>query len=179
MDHRNSARPQVPQRPVAARPPAAEEEYAAQRAQKAWTPSVTGSPRRKKWPFLAVLVGALIILALVGWWLMGPGGGVKQPAGDRYQAVFLDNGQVFFGKLKNVQGEYMILESAYYTKKAEVPEDATDEQKAAIENNVSLSKVGNEIYGPESTMSIRAEQVLFWQNLKSDSKVSQAIENAN
>jgi hypothetical protein len=109
---------------------------------------------------------------------MGSGGGVKQPAGDRYQAVFLDNGQVFFGKLKNTDGTYLILENAYYTKKAEVPEDATEEQKAAIEANVSLAKVGKEVYGPESTLSIRAEQVLFWQNLTSDSKVSSAIKNA-
>ena len=173
MDHRNSARPQIPQRPVASQPPA--EEYTPSRAHAPWTPSVSESPRRKKWPFIAAIVAAIIVIALGGWWFMGSKK-MALPASDRYQAIFLNNGQVFFGKLKNVDGEYMVLEGAYYTKKADVPANATAEQKAAIEANVSLAKVGNEVYGPETTMSIRAEQVLFWQNLKADSKVAKAIE---
>lgn len=178
MDHRNSergARPQIPQRPATAQPHV--EEYTP-RPHKTWTSSVNESSRRKKWPFLAAIAAAIVVLAVVGWWHLGAQGGVKQPAGDRYQAVFLDNGQVFFGKLKNVDGTYLVLENAYYTKKADVPEGATEEQKAAIENNVSLAKVGSEVYGPETSMSIRAEQVLFWQNLTADSKVSNAIKNA-
>lgn len=179
MDHRSSARPQVPQRPPATTQQSVQEEYAPPRANKAWTPTITEQSRRKKWPFFAILVAVLVVLAFVGWWFMGSGGGVKQPASDRYQAVFLDNGRTFFGKLKNIDGDYLLLESAYYAKDAEVPENATAEQKAAIKNNVSLAKVGSEVYGPETSISIRAEQVLFWQNLKSDSKVTQAIENAN
>lgn len=172
MDHRSSARPQVPQRP-AVRSQAAEE-YTQPRMSFA-----VDAPRRKKWPFFAVIAAVIVALALLGWWLLGSNSGVKQPASDRYQAVFLDNGRTFFGKLKNIDGDYLLLESAYYAKDAEVPENATAEQKAAIKNNVSLAKVGSEVYGPETSISIRAEQVLFWQNLKSDSKVTQAIENAN
>lgn len=178
MDHRStdrSARPRVPQRSVANEPPV--EEYAP-RPQGRWESQQ--HPARTKLPAIIGAVVAVLVLALVGWWLMGSktGGGLV-PATDRYQAVFLDNGQVFFGKLKNTKGEYLVLESAYYTKKADIPEDATEEQKAAIEANVSLSKVGNEVYGPDTSMSIRSEQVLFWQNLKSDSKVGKAIESAN
>lgn len=178
MDHRSTdrpARPQVAQRPVASEPPV--EEYASPRAQTRW--EQPQQPSRKKLPLIIVVVVAAIVLALAGWWLTSSKSGGLVPATDRYQAVFLDNGQVFFGKLKNTKGEYLVLEGAYYTKKADVPEDATDEQKAAIEANVSLSKVGNEVYGPDTTMSIRSEQVLFWQNLKSDSKVGKAIESAN
>ena len=47
-----------------------------------------------------------------------------------------------------------------------------------MNNNVSLAKVGSEVYGPENTVQVRAEQVLFWQDLKSDSKVAKAIEDA-
>ena len=86
--------------------------------------------------------------------------------------------QVFFGKLKNTHGDYLTLEGAYYTRKQDVPEDATEEQKAAVSNNVSLARVGDEVYGPESTIRIKAEQVLFWQDLKSDSKVAKAIDDA-
>jgi hypothetical protein len=176
MDHRSSARPQIPQRPAASQP--ATEEHVQHRVPKTWAPSVAARPSRKKWPFFAGVVVAITVVLLVGWWLWSGTGNVQQPRGDRYQAVFLDNGQVFFGKLKNVKGEYLVLENAYYTKKQDVPENATPEQKAAIENNISLAKVGSEVYGPETSMSIRSEQVIFWQNLKDDSKVSNAIKNA-
>lgn len=175
MDHRNSVRPQVPQRPAASQP--ATEAHTSQRAHAAWSPSVE-PPRRKKWPLFAAVGVVIVAILVASWFMFGRGVSPKVPATDRYQAVFLDNGQVFFGKLKNVDGEYLVLEEAYYTKKADVPEDATDEQKAAIEANVSLAKVGSEVYGPETTMSIRSEQVLFWQNLTKDSKVAQAIEKA-
>lgn len=101
-----------------------------------------------------------------------------KPAGDKYQAVFLDNGQVFFGKLKNTSGTYLTLEKAYYTQKQDLPDGASAEQKAATSNNVSLVKVGDEVYGPEGVMRIRSEQVLFWQNLRNDSKVAKAIDSA-
>jgi len=176
MDHRSPARPQIPQRPTASQPPASED-YAPQRVQETWAPSVTESPRRRKWPFFAIIAAVVVALGIGIWWVyMATHPGVQQLRSDRYQAVFLNNGQVFFGNLKNVNGEYLVLENAYYTKKAEVPEDATDEQKAAIQNNVSLAKVGSEVYGPETSMSIRSEQVLFWQNLSADSKVASAIE---
>lgn len=99
---------------------------------------------------------------------------VGQPDRSRYQAVFLDNGQVFFGKLGNVNGTYLTLQEVYYTQNPSA--DAT-RQKVA-NGDVSLIKAGDEVYGPEDAMMIRAEQVLFWQNLKPDSKVSQAISAA-
>jgi hypothetical protein len=132
---------------------------------------------RKRWLLpVVVAVVVLLVLGAVAWHMAKDNGGA--PRGDRYQAVFLDNGQVFFGKLKNTHGDYLTLESAYYTRKQDVPDDATEEQKAAVNNNVSLARVGDEVYGPESTLRIKAEQVLFWQDLKSDSKVAKAIDDA-
>lgn len=134
--------------------------------------------RKKRKPIIAVVVVLLLLLiGLLCWWKMTSGGYV--PRGDRYQAVFLSNGQVFFGKLKNVHGPYLRLEKAYYTKKAEVPTDATEEQKQATASNISLVKVGDEVYGPENYMTIKSDQVLFWQDLKSDSKVTKAIDGGN
>lgn len=179
MDHRSSARPQVPQRQATNVQPAAEQYASEQREPRQWAPSVE-PPRRKKWPFFVGIPVVVALLALAIWWVHGvTHSGGDRLLTDRYQAVFLDNGQVFFGKLKNTSGEYMVLENAYYTKKQDVPESATDEQKQAVENNVSLAKVGSEVYGPETSMSIRSEQVLFWQNLSEDSKVSNAIKNNN
>ena len=143
------------------------------------TAAQSNSNRRKRSPSLrgVVTIIAVVAIALLIMWLLR-GTLQEQPDRGKYQAVFLQTGAVYFGKLKNVDGTYLQLERAYYTKKQDLPSDATDEQKAAVANNVSLVKVGDEVYGPESTMSIRSEQVLFWQNLKSDSKVSKAIDSA-
>ncbi len=165
MNSGRPVRPQQTRQQAPTIPPVAQQQYRPQQ------------PRRNKW--LLLTVGAVIVLVFVGlavWKFMGVG--ASAPRGDRYQAVFLDNGQVFFGKLKNTEGHYLRLDDAYYTKKQDLPADATEEQKAAVNNNVSLAKVGSEVYGPESTVQVRAEQVLFWQDLKSDSKVAKAIEDA-
>lgn len=167
MDIRNTnARPQRPQQPA---------HRAA--AQNVSAPAPVQSLGRKHTPWLlaACIVLVLAIGALVAWKMVYG----AQPASDRYQAVFLDNGQTFFGKLKNTHGTYLRLEQAYTTKQQELPKDATDEQKQAVGNNLSLIKVDSVVYGPESTMMIRADQVLFWQNLQEGSKVSKAIDSAN
>lgn len=122
-----------------------------------------------------VVLFVLLLTGLLCWWKMSSGGLV--PRSDRYQAVFLSNGQVFFGKLTNIHGPYLRLEKAYYTKKAELPDNATEEQRQATNNNISLVKVGDEVYGPENYMTIKSDQVLFWQDLKTDSKVTKAIDD--
>lgn len=127
--------------------------------------------------FVSTLMAILLALLIAGL-LWKAVSGVEKPQPDRYQAVFLDNGQVFFGKLKNTAGPYLKLEKSYYTQNQKLPENATEEQKAATSNNVSLVKFGKEVYGLDDTLMIRAEQVLFWQNLRTDSKVSKAMDNA-
>ncbi|HAC56223.1 TPA: hypothetical protein DCF80_01870 [Candidatus Saccharibacteria bacterium] len=139
--------------------------------------ATAGRPKRRKdrdQLFIAIGGVVIVLVGLVTWlWMSAP----ERPLADRYQAVFLDNGQAFFGKLKNVTGEYLVIEEAYRAQAQDLPSDATDEQKEAVANNVSLIKVGKEVYGPENAVRVRAEQVVYWQNLTPDSKVSKAIED--
>lgn len=141
-------------------------------------PRAKVNKRRKRFPVWRLFFVIVLIVAGFALWKLFLSSANASPKGDRYQAVFLDNGQVFFGKLKNTHGEYLRLENAFYSKAQELPADATAEQKASVNNNVSLIQVGKEVYGPENSLSIRAEQVLFWQNLTKDSKVSKAINSA-
>ncbi len=140
------------------------------------TPTPTGtptSPGSKKWLWVGLAVAVVLFLG-VGAVVRHTVFAGPKPASDRYQAVFLDNGQVFFGKLKNTTGTYLTLENAYYTTKTSTSEG---DDKKTDSSNVSISKVGNEVYGPDDTVQVRAEQVLFWQNLKADSKVAEVIDN--
>ncbi|HEX8389967.1 MAG TPA: hypothetical protein VF597_00935 [Candidatus Saccharimonadales bacterium] len=137
-----------------------------------------GKKSRPKWQWIVAAILA-VALAYALAWAIGKASAGGGPRGDRYQAVFLDNDQVFFGKLKNTDGSYLRLEQAFSTKSNDLPSDASAEQRATASNNISLVKVGDLVYGPENVLMIRAEKVKFWQDLKTDSKVSQAIEKAS
>lgn len=93
---------------------------------------------------------------------------------DQYQAVFLSNGQVYFGEITGTTSDTMILENVYYL---QVDEQLQPEQQdGATDPEVSLAKLGNELHGPEDQMFISAKEVIFWENLREDGEVSQAIE---
>lgn len=132
--------------------------------------------QRNWWPYIIGVFIALMIVGLLVWKVTGAA--ATQPLGDRYQAVFLNNDQMYFGKLKNTTGEYLRLEQAYQTRQTQLPADATEEQKKAASGNVSLVKVGNLVYGPENVLMIRSDNVMFWQDLADDSKITKAIEDA-
>jgi len=81
-----------------------------------------------------------------------------------YQAVFLTNDQIYFGRLKNASTDYLILADVYYVK---VNEGGAGQ----------LVKLGvGEPHGPKNEMIINQNQILFWENLTSDSPVVKAIQ---
>ncbi|MGY4893723.1 MAG: hypothetical protein ACO1N2_03470 [Candidatus Saccharimonadota bacterium] len=94
----------------------------------------------------------------------------------KYQAVFFTNGQVYFGKLSPLSGGYLKLEDIYYLQ-TKTDDASSNPQETATEtaNDVELIKLGNEIHGPEDEMIVNKDQVLFFENLKQDSRVSQSI----
>jgi hypothetical protein len=83
-----------------------------------------------------------------------------------YQAVFLDNGQVYFGKLERTR-EFYSLTDVFYLQSGTVVEQST---------NISLTKLGSEAHGPEDGMLINPEHILFIEDLSDSSKVVQAIQ---
>ena len=91
-----------------------------------------------------------------------------------YQAVFLNSsdGQVYFGKLSSLNAQYYMLTDIYYVRVQQVQPGAA---KTDNSSNISLVKLGNEIHGPEDTMYINKNNVMFWENLKSSGQVAKAI----
>lgn len=170
MDLRNSqSRPARPQQTAAQRPAAQPQTV----NQSSYTPSSRPQPRKSRWLLPVVIV--VLLLGVGVWYILNR---PATPRSDRIQAVYVQTGQVYFGKLRNTDGRYLRLDNAYVAKAQDVPADATAEQKAAVSSNVSLTKVSNQVYGPEDTLQIRSDQVVFWQDLKTDSKVTKAINEA-
>lgn len=95
---------------------------------------------------------------------------------ETYQAVFLTNDQVYFGKIREITDTVVAMENIYYLQETAGEKPATGQAATSNqEPKMALAKLGSELHGPEDRMQINRDQVLFWENLKSDSQVSEAI----
>lgn len=92
----------------------------------------------------------------------------------KYQAVFLTNNQVYFGKLYNSNSIYPTLRDIYYLQVTQVLQPKDPKEPA---QQINLVKLGGELHGPEDGMRINRSQILFVEDLKSDSQVVSAIAN--
>jgi len=116
----------------------------------------------------------------------------------QYQAIFLTNGQTYFGKVFGENEQYVTLNDGYYMVTKQLVQEQKDEASATnrnekkpaaettgVENagnedinktgqNYSLVKIGSEVHGPTS-MNINRDQIIYIENLSDDSKVVSAI----
>lgn len=132
-----------------------------------------------------VLVVLLIIVAIVIASALAVGAFAGRETTDdlvkenQIQAVFLDNGQVYFGNLSDTDKSYVRLTNIYYLQVNQQvqPEQSEpgEEQTAQDQSQISLAKLGNELHGPEDEMFIQNSKIVFWENLKADGQVSEAI----
>ncbi len=101
----------------------------------------------------------------------------------KYQAIFLTNGQVYFGKINSHDESYVEVTDIYYLQVKPVLQqgdngnnnDNKNQQQQQTE--LSLVKLGSELHGPMDRMSINKDQIVFVEDLKDDSKVTEAIRN--
>lgn len=130
-----------------------------------------------------VLVVVIIVLAVFGFLfrdrLFGASsdgevkGEVTSAEESGYQAVFLTNGQVYFGKVSDMNDAYATLNDIYYLQVTNPPlqgEGAQNQQQQIL-----LVKLGNELHGPVDEMKINRDQILFVEDMKEESQVMQKI----
>ncbi len=92
-----------------------------------------------------------------------------------YQAVFLVNNQVYFGKITNsLSSQFVELEDIYYLHQQVQP---TTKKNPDPEPILSLIKLGAELHGPTDKMYINRDQILLVEDLRSDSNVVKSIAN--
>lgn len=164
-----------PQRQQAEAQQLRQEPSAEQSAHRA--PSQKKAAKRKKLPIiLAILIVAVLVVAGLLWFgSRSTGTGIDTT---KYQAVFFTNGQVYFGKLEALNDDYMKLTNIYYlqTQSEEATDSENPQETSTGQSNVQLIKLGDEIHGPEDEMILSKDQILFYENLKSDGKVAQSID---
>ena len=123
---------------------------------------------------IVLLVAGLEVAQAQGWI---PPVNPASPNGRLYQAVFLTNGQVYFGKVRKVTRENLILTDIYYLQvvqplQQKEPSEAQQNKEPAL----NLVKMGSEIHGPTDKMIIPKSNVVFWEDIKSDGTVAKAID---
>lgn len=141
-------------------------------------------PKKGKLKLIAISVGAVLLFAglSLAILLMYKSNTNSSIDNSKYQAVFLSNGQVYFGKLHTYNNEYMKLTDIYYLQtKTSTDAKSSNPQSTNTENdaNVQLIKLGSEIHGPDDEMIVSKDQILFFENLKKDSQVTKSIEKYN
>lgn len=88
----------------------------------------------------------------------------------KYQAVFLSNGQVYFGNVTSISSDYIRMTNVFYL----TQESGTDS------SDYTLVKLGcQQIHNPYDQIVINHSQVTFWENLQDDGKVVQGIKDFN
>jgi hypothetical protein len=89
-----------------------------------------------------------------------------------YKAVFLDNGQIFFGRLEEVGPSYIMLKDIFY-----VQSQVIQQEKDKKEVRNILIKRGNEWHGPD-LMYVTTRHIVVIEPVSPTSRVAQLIKEA-
>lgn len=124
---------------------------------------------------IALLIVTAVLVVAAAYLLVSAKHGNREAQAvnkDKFQAVFLNGGQVYFGKVEDLNSKFLRLNNIYYLR---VNQQVQPGQENSV-NDVSLVKLGCELHGPTDEMLINREQIIFWENLKTEGQVAKAIE---
>ncbi len=117
------------------------------------------------WKQLLIAV-ILLIIVITGVYLIFLRQGKSYQS--EWQAVFISNGQIYFGKIAADTDREVILKNVYYLKNVnELQQD----------KDIGIIKLGNEFPGAMDEIRINRIHILYIEDLKADSKVVQAIKS--
>ena len=89
--------------------------------------------------------------------------------GARYQAVFLANGQTYFGHYLDRLGPYVKVENAFYITQAPTAAEGQTPESRIIRR-------GSELHQPQPFVLIPKTAILFVEDLRQDSQVAQFMD---
>lgn len=104
-----------------------------------------------------------------------------EPDADNYQAVFLDNGEVYFGNMTESSDKFLVLENIYYLRVTPVLQqgpDGTVAEDPTQQPQINIVKLGEELHGPQDKMVIPITSVTYWEDLRDEGQVATAIQEA-
>lgn len=129
---------------------------------------------KKGWIFFLILIIVIVVVAFLFFAISSDDDvlGFSNKSSN-YQAVFLVNNQVYFGKLAKANSQYPILKDIYYLQVNQAIQPIEEGQGSSPD--ISLIKLGGELHGPTDEMKINRDHILLIENLRSDSNLVGAI----
>jgi hypothetical protein len=126
------------------------------------------------WRRVVALLALVVVLPLAaygGFALVRPDRSLTSAVDrHRYQAVVLSSGVVYFGHLREADGDFYELRDAFFIQEVKKPGAAAPTR--------SVLPLKNEVHGPENRMLIPRGQIVSVENLRTDSPVTKAAESA-
>ena len=113
---------------------------------------------------VAILVFLLAVLFTQWWDFTLPAFGRAQ-----YQAVFLANGQTYFGRYYDRLGAYAKIEDVYYLQQVQGSD-------ASAAPDTKIIRRGQELHEPTSRMLIPKSAILFVEDLTDASPIGQFMQ---
>jgi hypothetical protein len=132
--------------------------------------STESGTRRRQLPWIVGCVVCLLIGLAIGYLLADKLHRGSTTFATAYQAVLLNNGAVYYGKLAGYGTPHPLLTDVFYIL------SKTDPDTKQVTN--VLVKRGKELHGPDR-MYLNASQIIFVEPVGPDSKVAQLINEAN
>lgn len=113
-----------------------------------------------------VVIAAVVIIAIS---LVRPDG-IAIRNQQAYHAVFLDNNQVYFGRLAGENDDFVSLTNVYYLRAGSVQQPGQEPS-----TQIDLVKLGAELHAPRDEMLINKDHILFYEEIREDGGVMQLI----
>lgn len=128
---------------------------------------------------IVLLAGLFLVSKFTSWNVLNISK-TEEVTSKNWDAIFLTNGQVYFGHIVKQSSDTIEMKNIYYLQVTRQLQPTPNNQAANQEQQqLSLVKLGDELHGPTDYMNINRSQVLFTEELKEDSKVVDAIKRYN
>jgi hypothetical protein len=115
---------------------------------------------------VGLVLGGLIALGIARWI---HGRNTTPVFKTPFQAVLLDDNQVFYGKLSGLEGNYPVLDEVFYIKTGVDPQSK--------ETKSVLVKRGKELHSPDR-MYLNSRHIVLIEPVGASSQVAKLIEQA-
>ena len=91
----------------------------------------------------------------------------------KWYAVKLLNDEIYYGEIGDTSADPVVIRNVYYN--YDQINDPKEAKKETGVSNLRLVKRGKETHGPDGTMDVVRDQVVYMEPLRDDSKVLKAI----
>lgn len=122
--------------------------------------------------YFGAILGLVVIL-LIAWGGYSSWQSRRPNTSGPRQAIFLADGQIYFGYASSMRNQIVTLVDVYYLRAPTTNDNKTP--IPATSQQVDLIKLGDELYGPKDRMEINRDGIKYIEDMKDDSQINQKI----